>query len=154
MATKNESKGMLRFENEGQACLCGNLRKASRIVTQVYDEALRPIGIRPSQLYILVCTSSMQPATVNRLAEATVTDRTTLTRNLKPLQKQGLVRIELGKDRREREVTLTGKGRGMIKKAYPIWEKVQGRMAKAIGKNKVNQLLADLSEAMEEVRAA
>ena len=84
----------LKFEDTDNKCICFNLRKAARVITQIYDEAFRPTGFRSTQMPLLVATAALGPVTVNRLAEAVVMDRTTLTRNLKPLEKQGLLRVK------------------------------------------------------------
>lgn len=129
----------------GQVCACGNLRKAARAVTQLYDEALRPSGLRATQLALLVAIRVGGPVTVKHLAEATVADRTTLTRNLRPLEKEGLIRIEPGEDRRERIVTLTSRGQKAIADAIPLWEKAQARVTKRFGHERFRRLLSDLS---------
>ena len=77
-------------------------------------------------------------------------DRTTLTRNIKPLQKQGLLRITSGKaDGREREVTLTGRGEAFLAKALPLWNTVQQKVEIELGQERVNRLLRDLSATVE-----
>jgi DNA-binding MarR family transcriptional regulator len=133
---------------EGAQCVCFNLRKAARAVTQLYDEVFRPTGLRATQLSILAVTNRQGPLTVSRLAEATVTDRTTLTRNLQLLETQGLVRITPGSDRREREVRLTARGSKALADAYPLWKEVQGALAKGLGPERLGRLLADLAAAV------
>ncbi len=76
---------------------------------------------------------AMSPITVKQLAKATVTDRTTLTRNLKLLEEQGLIRIDAGDDRREREISITREGGEALKKAYPLWQKAQTQVSKGMG---------------------
>ncbi len=76
---------------------------------------------------------AMSPITLTRLAKATVTDRTTLTRNLRLLEEQGLIRIDAGGDRREREISITRKGAEALKKAYPLWQKAQNQVIKGMG---------------------
>lgn len=133
----------------GQVCACGNLRKAARAVTQLYDDVLRSAGLRATQLALLVAIKVQGPVTVKDLAETTVTDRTTLTRNLRPLEKQGLIRIEAGEDRRERIVTLTNRGHKALTSALPLWEKAQARIAKGLGQGRLRRLLSDLSVMVE-----
>ena len=87
--------------------------------------------------------------TVTRLAEATVTDRTTLTRNLRLLEKQGLIQVDLGHDRREHEVRLTERGREVLAHVYPIWKEVQDEMAKRFGSKRLARLLVELSALVE-----
>src|SRR5690348_18504405 len=94
-----------------QRCVCGNLRMAARLVTQRYDDALRPAGLRIMQFTLLARLHAAGTLTMTELAEAASLDRTTLTRNLKPLIERGYVRTMLGKDRRERLVEVTDSGR-------------------------------------------
>ncbi|MGH9831246.1 MAG: MarR family winged helix-turn-helix transcriptional regulator [Blastocatellia bacterium] len=114
-------------------CACANVRKAGRALTRLYDEELRPSGLRITQYGILGVTMAMEPVTVTHLAEETVTDRTTLTRNLKILEDRGFISIREGNDRREREVSLTTEGREALKAAYPFWKKAQARVMKELG---------------------
>lgn len=116
----------------------------------MYEDALRPTGLRATQFSLLVATRLHGVATINRLARALVMDRTTLTRNLKPLEKQGLLRINPGsEDRREREVTLTIAGQDILSKALPLWKQVQQHVTKALGQTRVDRLLKDLSVSIE-----
>ena len=135
-------------------CVCGSLRKASRAVTQLYDEALRPTGLRITQFGILGTTVAMEPVTVTRLAGVTVTDRTTLTRNLKLLEKQGLIRVNSGNDRREREVTLTAQGREAVIKAYPLWQKAQHQVVNSLGEERWKVLQQELSAVVSLTRGS
>ena len=135
-----------------KTCACANLRKAARAVTQLYDEALRPAGVLATQLPLLMTTRQFEPVTVNQLAEATVMDRTTLTRNLRPLQRDGLIRIAPGKDRRVREVSLTRKGHTALAQAYPLWQAVQARVAERMGAERLQHLVAELTATVEAVR--
>ena len=132
-------------KSQGAECVCGNLRKAARAVTQLYDKVLRPTGLRVTQFSILGATMAMEPVTVSRLAEATVTDRTTLTRNLKLVQEQGLIRVNSGNDRRERKVTLTDRGREAVINAYPLWQKAQRDVIKLLGEERWKVLQQELS---------
>ncbi len=115
------------------ACVCFNLRKAARAVTQLFDSALDPAGIKGTQFTVLVGVSVREPAPVGQLAKGLVMDRTTLTRNLCPLVKLGMVRIEPGSDRRSRMVRLTAKGRRTLEKAMPLWAGAQQHMVDGIG---------------------
>lgn len=137
--------GVARLKEEGPLCCCGNLRKAVRAVTQFYDRALRPSGLRAGQLALLATGKGMGMITISRLAEHMVMDRTTLTRNLRPLEKQGLVRIAPGKDRREREIIVTRDGEELLGRAYPLWQGAQAQMAKRLGHQRLSRLLSDLS---------
>jgi DNA-binding MarR family transcriptional regulator len=137
---------------EGSSCVSFNIRKAARAVTQLYDERMRPFGLRSTQLSILGKALILEPVTVTRLAEATVTDRTTLTRNLRLLKKQGLIQVNMGNDRREREVRLTNRGREVLAHVYPIWREVQAEVAKCFGSARLARLLSELSALVEVAR--
>ena len=135
-----------------EECVCFNLRKAARVITQLYDEAMRPTGFRATQLTILVTVMRMEPVSVTDLAEATLTDRTTISRNFKPLEKRGLIAIRLGQDRRSREVVLTSRGREILNRVLPYWKKAQGKVAQTVGRGRLDQLLRDLSDVLDEIR--
>ncbi|BBA33072.1 transcriptional regulator, MarR family [Methylocaldum marinum] len=126
-------------------CACFNLRKASRAVTQLYDDTLRPAGIRVTQFSLLVAASLAGPTTVSRLAEIAVMDRTTLTRNLEILEKLDLIEIAPGKDRRTRVVDITGKGQEALSKALPLWKEAQSRVVNALGESRWRTLQEHLS---------
>lgn len=129
------------------ACVCGSLRRAARAVTQLYDDMLRPSGLRITQFSILGAAMEMSPITLTRLATATVTDRTTLTRNLKLLEEKGLVRIDAGGDRREREISLTRDGAEALKKAHPLWQKAQAQVTRSLGTKRLQAMQDELASA-------
>lgn len=137
----------------GHVCACFNLRKATRALTQLYDEALRPAGLRTTQFTLLHAIRVAGPVSVRRLAAVVVMDRTTLTRDLRPLERQGLVSIEPGEDRRERKVDLTTKGAQVITQALPLWEKAQAQVAQGLGQDRLQRLLDDLAAATALTRA-
>ena len=134
-----------------QACLCFNLRKAARAVTQFYDAALEPAGLRATQFSLLAVLDGRSGVTISDLARALVMDRTTLTRNLRPIEKQGLVAIAPGDDRRTREVTLTQRGRKTLAAGMPHWRHAQTRMIDAFGERRAQHLLGELSSAVDAV---
>ena len=140
------------FAREEPSCVCFNVRKAARAFTQLYDERMRPFGLRGTQLAILGKMLLLEPVTVTHLAEVAVTDRTTLTRNLRLLEQQGLIRIDRGEDRREREVRLTDRGRDILAHMDPIWKEVQAQVAKRFGSERLARLLSDLSALVEVTR--
>jgi len=127
-------------------CACFNLRKTARAITHFYDEMLRPTGLRTTQFTLLVATMMLGPITVTRLARVGVMDRTTLTRNLRPLERQGLIKAALGKDHRTRVVTFTPEGQKALSQALPLWKKAQALIVKELGQDRWNSLRADLGE--------
>ncbi len=146
----NTSSNIGQYLEPAQGCVCFNIRKSARAITQLYEDALRPTGLRATQFTLLVATRVMGTATISGLAKVLVMDRTTLTRNLKPLEKQGFVRILPGKeDRREREVTLTITGQETLTEALPLWKTVQEAVIEALGQGRVTRLLKDLSATVD-----
>lgn len=129
-------------------CTCFSLRKATRAVTQLYDEALRPTGLRATQFSMLTLLQAAGTVPMTRLAEAAVMDRTTLSRNLDVLVRHGLVRIRPGADARVREVELTPAGMAKLEAAYPHWQRAQRVVAKNLGPRRVERLLTDLATAV------
>jgi DNA-binding MarR family transcriptional regulator len=126
-------------------CVCFNLRKAARAVTQVYDEILRPTGLRATQHSLLQVLQLAGTMSVSQLAELAVMDRTTLARNLDLLEREGLVRIRPGaEDARVREVTLTPAAKKKLAAALPYWEKAQAQVTGKLGTGRSDQLLSDL----------
>lgn len=125
-------------------CTCFNLRKATRSLTQLYDDALRPIGIGANQVAILSVVSKLGPVGMNDLATTLVMDRTTLTRNLKPLLKAGYLNSSEGEDRRRRLIALTTNGVAILTKATPIWREIQTKVSEALGQTRWVRLLGDL----------
>ena len=127
-------------------CTLLGIRQASRAITQVYDAAFAPIGLKGNQFTLLAAISKMGEPTITRLGEGLVTDRTTLTRNLAPLERAGLVRVEVGADRRSRIVTVTPRGAELLAKAYPLWKRAQARVVGAMGRSRWRGLRDHLSE--------
>ena len=124
-------------------CHCLALRQASRTVTNGYDAALAPAGLRVTQFSILLTLSERSPMTVNELASKLVLDRTTLTRNLKPLERDELLSTGPGEhDARERLIALTDAGRDKLAEALPRWREAQAVFETQIGKMNTEELRA------------
>jgi DNA-binding MarR family transcriptional regulator len=115
-------------------CNCFSLRRAARAVSQLYDDALRPSGLRGTQFTLLTLIAGHGVLSVNELAEASGTDRTTLTRNLALLERDDLVQIgsDAG-DARVRQVSLTAAGKIRITNALPLWQRAQARLQAQVG---------------------
>ncbi|HEX2237383.1 MAG TPA: MarR family transcriptional regulator [Gammaproteobacteria bacterium] len=116
-----------------QECGFLRLREDGRVVTRVYDRFTQASGLKPTQFSLLVAASLIDRANVNQLAEIMAMERTTLTRNLRPLEKKGLIKVMAGEDRRTRLVIVTDAGRNAVKRALPLWKEAQGYMAKSLG---------------------
>lgn len=125
-------------------CMCFNLRKASRAITQIYDEVLRPTGLRSTQHSLLRVLEIAGTTSVSKLADLAVMDRTTLARNLELLERERLVRIQPGRDARVREVTLTDTAHKRLAAALPYWEKAQTEVTRKLGVARSERMLTDL----------
>src|SRR5579862_11369 len=110
-----------------ETCNCLALRQASRHVTQLYDQAFATIGLRVTQFSILAKLRQAGQTTIHELARQMVMDRSTLGHNLRPLQKQGLVSLAVGSDRRRRAVALTEAGTERLAQGWSIWRETQRR---------------------------
>ena len=129
----------------GNTCPLGNLRMASRIITQIYDGILKPTGLKSTQFNLLSMISVLSPNTISHLAEHMAMDRTTLTRNLKPLEREDLVGITPGEDRRTKEVSLTPNGETLLADALDLWEQAQSSIVMELGEKWRRDFLASVS---------
>ncbi len=145
MATDRGGAPNDRFPNLGKICVNYNLRKASRAVNQVFDAALRPAGLRASQFAVLVALMQIDAATISSLARWLVMDRTTLSRNLRPMAARGYLSIAPGADRREQVVWVTPQGKRALWNAYPLWEKAQAGIHDGLGPKRWKELLEALT---------
>ena len=134
-------------------CVCTAIRRADRVLNRLYDDALRPSGLATTQYALLSALArAASPVSHRRLAETQVMAGTTLTRNLMPLARDGLVRIEPGRDRRTRYVSITLEGEAALERARPLWRSVQERVIAETGADRVDRLLADLADLIDHVR--
>ncbi|APR75536.1 Transcriptional regulator, MarR family protein [Minicystis rosea] len=133
-------------------CACVRVRRASRAVTRLYDESLRPLGLQASQLSLLVAIAMHgdDGVPIGTLAAGLVMERTTLTRNLVPLERAGMVRVARAPDdARVRIVVLTRQGERTIASAFPLWEQAQTYVHEQLGAGKVDALGAELSRLVD-----
>jgi DNA-binding MarR family transcriptional regulator len=114
----------------------------------MYDEFLRPSGLRATQFSLLMLIRGMGPVRITDLADQAVMDRTTLKRNVELLERQGLVRIRPGADARVREVSLTAAAEERLTEALPLWQRAQAHVGRALGRGRADRLLADLAAAV------
>jgi DNA-binding MarR family transcriptional regulator len=126
-------------------CVCFHLRRSARTITQFYDRVLAPSGLRATQFTLLTVVHRTGGLPFSSLAEVLGMDRTTLTRNLRPLQRDGLVKIETGSDRRVRMVRLTASGERKLVEAEPLWARAHARITSGIGPGTWKALRQDLS---------
>jgi DNA-binding MarR family transcriptional regulator len=128
------------------SCTCGKLREAARAVTLLYDNAFKSSGLLSTQLGALHVINDSTSITISKLAARLGTDRTTITRNLSVLERQGLVKISSGKDQRTRNATITLKGRNYIAKAVPLWNDVQNKVREQMGESSWMELMKNLNQ--------
>ena len=132
-------------QHDLQNCACFNVRKSARVLTKHYDDALQSLELKPTQFTILAILSSIDAITVTELADAMILDRTTLTRNLRPLEKQGMIQTGAGDDRRTRMISLTKKGLSKLEAAIPLWKQAQKDVTKYLGNNRFDNFLNELN---------
>jgi DNA-binding MarR family transcriptional regulator len=135
-------------------CACFSLRKAARAVTQLYDKTLEPSGLRVTQFTLLVALSLSDQLTLSQVAERLVMDRTTLTRNVALLERDGLVKRERGPDRRERYLRVTLAGRRALEQALPLWRQAQAQVVRVISHDAWDALRVGLQAFTSAVREA
>lgn len=128
------------------ACACGRLRRATRALTQRYDDLMAPSGLRVTQFSLLRTIATSGTCRLSNLAETLLLDRTALSRTLDPLAERGLVDITAGRDARTREVSLTRAGERALKAALPHWQRAQSEVATRIGADKLEALIATLRD--------
>ena len=132
------------------ACVCGRLRRASRALTQLYDDLMAPCGLRVTQFSLLRTLARHElPVRISELAALTLIDRTALSRNLEPLAAQRLVEIVPGADARTREVRLTRAGRAALARATPLWQDAQAEVTKRLGERRIDALVGLLASVEE-----
>ncbi len=145
-------KSQDRKQQYRPVCLCTNLRRATRAISNMYDVALAPSGLKITQFSLLRAVQRNEPVAITALAEEMALDRTTLARNLAPLQRDRLVELKPGSDQRVTEVRLTRAGRQAIARALPLWEKTQAEVGRLLSEGRIGQLreiAAEVSNAAE-----
>ena len=135
-------------------CACFNFRKASRSVTQLFDLVLAPTGLRSTQLVILITGELLGPSSIARVARELVMDRSTLTRNLKPLLNTGLLAFSRSANAKQKSVAVTAAGREALLSALPYWEKAQRQLVARAGTEHWGDLMTELANIVEASRSA
>lgn len=129
----------------GSNCLCLRIQRASRAVGRRFDDAFRSVGLNNWQFSLLMNLNRASPLTVNALAEALGMDRTTTTRNLRPLERQGLLEIRLDeRDARARRIVLTNAGRALLSEAVPLWRAANDEIKAKLKEADLNRLYSSL----------
>jgi DNA-binding MarR family transcriptional regulator len=132
-----------------ETCVCANLRRLSRTVTQLYETELRPTGLRATQVTLLVALGLAKKISITRLGEILQMDRTTLTRNLGPLERDALIALENARDDvRRKVIRLTPKGARTLSAALPRWRTAQRRALAQVGPARWERLNRQLRSLM------
>jgi DNA-binding MarR family transcriptional regulator len=133
--------------SEEKNCVCFNLRRVTRVVTQFYDAEMRRHGIRPTQGTILASLQARNSWNMAELSDWLGMERTTLVRNLRPLQRDGFVKAGGGGRGNRVELTITTKGRNQVEKLTPAWKAAQSAAVKTLGEKRWSAILSDLETA-------
>ena len=120
-----------------KTCIAVRLRLLNRVVTSLYDDALRPLGLKVSQLNILIVAAKLGLARPAQVCEILQLDASTLSRNVKPLQTHGWLEVVPGEDARTQPFRLTAQGRRLLEKAVPAWEQAQRQAGELLGEDGV-----------------
>jgi len=134
-------------------CACLKVRTASRAVTRFYDDAFRPVGLRATQLSVLVAVAASDAVSIASLSRMLGMDRSTLTRNLRPLEGKGLVALGAEGHHRSRTLSVTSKGDQLVRKALPLWEKTQEKLRETLKKPHWTNLCAELDHVIKSADA-
>ncbi|HML95752.1 MAG TPA: MarR family winged helix-turn-helix transcriptional regulator [Thermodesulfobacteriota bacterium] len=138
--------------NECLDCLCYEFRKTARVVINFYDDALKSTDLKSNQFLILVAVASMKSTNFKTLAEFLGIDQSTLARNLVTVEKQGFVTVKHGKNRREKIITLSRKGKQKLASAFPFWQKAQKSLLDKVGTDRWHKLRAEMAEVADAAR--
>ena len=127
-------------------CLCLHAQRAARALARQFDEALRPVAITSGQFSLLNALNRKEPPSIGAVAALLAMDRTTLTANLKPLERRKLVRASVDRDdKRSRRLTLTPAGRALLRDAVPIWKRTHRRVEAPLARGAADKLRAGLA---------
>jgi DNA-binding MarR family transcriptional regulator len=132
-------------------CACFNLRRASRALTMISDAALAPLQLSSGQFTLLVSVRIKGETSLLQLADMVWTDRSVLSRTVRPLEDRGLLKIVPGRDRRIRKVTLSPAGHRLLLRAHGIWQKTQARLGRRLGAGRLERLLGTLDQSLQNI---
>ena len=121
------------IETIASTCIAVRLRLLNRVVTSLYDDALRPLGLKVSQLNILIVTAKLGLARPAQVCDLLQLDASTLSRNVKPLQAHGWLEVVSEEDARAQPFRLTAQGKRLVEKAVPAWQEAQRQATELLG---------------------
>ena len=128
-------------------CLCLHVQRAARALARRFDDVLRPLDLTHGQFSLLTSLNRPEPPSIGSVAELLAMDRTTLTANLKPLERRGLVKVAVDKaDKRSRRLTITPAGRALLGKAFPLWQRAHSQTERLVTGCSSDQLRAALRQ--------
>jgi DNA-binding MarR family transcriptional regulator len=128
-------------------CLCLHVQRAARALARRFDDALRPLGLTQGQFSLLMSLNRPEPPRIGDVSALLAMDRTTLTANLKPLERRGLLKVKVDKaDKRGRRLVLTASGRALLAKAAPVWTQAHAETERSLTQSSADTLRATLSE--------
>jgi DNA-binding MarR family transcriptional regulator len=128
--------------SKARRCACGNIRRATRSLTQFYDGCLKPSGIRATQFSMLLNIALNEGITISELADLLAMDQTTVTRNLSALKRDRFIEFYSGdKDARKKRLRLTAVGEAKLAEAMPLWDVAQKRIENALGPDRFHEML-------------
>ena len=137
---------------ESKLCTGFNLKRATRVVQNLFDEAFKPVGLEGTQYTVLSHIYIFEPISLSKLADLMDVDRTTLARNLGPLEKRGLVEIKPGSDRRAKLINITDNGKELLSDALPIWKETQEKIKNSLGFENWDSMMSNLSGLVTNLR--
>ena len=130
-----------------RGCIVARLRMLNRKVTGIYDDALRPLGVKVSQTNVLTAIAKLEPVSPRVIGEVLRIEKSTLSRNLERLRSRGWLRVASGDDERSHRLYVTAKGRRLLEEALPLWKQAQTNTENLLGKRTV-QALHDTADRM------
>lgn len=137
---------------QGIECTGFNLKRATRIVQNLFDDAFKPVGLEGTQYTVLSHIFVSEPILLTKLAHLMDVDRTTLARNLKPLEKKGYVQIQPGSDKRAKLINTTEQGKEVLSKALPLWRETQDKIKATLGIENWNSMISNLNGLVENLK--
>jgi DNA-binding MarR family transcriptional regulator len=126
-------------------CLCLHIQRAARALARQFDDVLRPLELTHGQFSLMMSLNRPEPPSMGSVASLLAMDRTTLTANLKPLERRGLVKVTADEaDKRSRRMALTPAGRKMLAAAVPVWKRTHAALERRLAESSADRLRADL----------
>lgn len=143
--SKHDSPSLAVTHEVRDACLCLHSQRAARTLARRFDDALQAVNLSSGQFSLLVSLNRPEPPSLGAVAQLLAMDRTTLTANLKPLQRRALVKVAVDKhDRRSRLLVLTAAGKNLLAKAVPIWRRTHAELDRRFSARRLAQLRSGL----------